>query len=238
MVIAKMPWQPTSISLTQSKQALALALKSAGGYGVPCTASVPFLAIPGLVLSTVKGTIYPIDYAIAVETTRPPVQNRTVISAVTNFANVQGSSVPIEIAGFALSQNRRAGACTDGTEWRYRWLDQADYVVCSCAANTVCKDETVCVGAPSSGNRWAVAAVPSGLCTIPKEVTSSSDQSLALGLGLGLGLGLPLTAAIGYAAMLMSQRKKAPVEEERNIQSVQIVFENQPSEAPEAPKNQ
>jgi hypothetical protein len=207
--IAKMPWQPTNISLAQSNQALSLALKSAGGFGVPCTDSIPFLALPGLVLSTVKGTIYPKDYALAIETTRSTGQatqstGQALVSAVTRFATVQGTSaeqpVNIEISGFALAQQRRATACEpSGTEWRYQQLAMPEYA-CRCAANTECKDETVCVGAPSSGDRWAVAAVSSNLCKVTRGVESPSDNPLALGLGLGLGLGLPFTGASAYAA--------------------------------------
>ena len=220
MAMAKMPWQPTNISLSQSRQALELALKFAGGFGVPCTASVPFLVLPGLVLSTVKGTIYPKDYALEVETSRPAVQEQALVSAVTKFAVVQGQNtepVQIEVAGFPLSQNRRSTDCAAATEWRYKWLGMPDYAVCSCAANLACKDETACVGTPSSGDRWAVAAVSTNLCTvsIPKG-TQSADQSLALGLGLGLGLGLPLTAGSAVALFFLSKNVKGTRVEIRN----------------------
>ena len=205
MAKAKMPWQPSSISLDQSKQALGLALSSAGGYGVPCTASVPFLALPGLVLSTVKGTVYPKDYALSVETTRQ-AQNQTLVSAVTTFAAVEGAgnkSVLVELTAYPIAQNRRSTSCAAGTEWRYQLLGGADYVTCKCAANTNCKDETVCEGAPSRGDKWAVAAVSTDFCAIPlvpRSIDTSEEKSRALGLGLGLGLGLPLTACIGFLA--------------------------------------
>ncbi len=232
MAMARMPWQPVTISLAQSNQALASALRSAGGFGVPCTASVPFLALPGLVLSMVRGTVYPRDYAMAVEISRPAVldvQNRTLVSAVTKFSTVQVEStepVQVEIAGFALLQNRRSTACTNGTEWRYHWLGGADYVACACAANTACKDETVCVGAPSSGDRWAVAAVPTGLCTTPTRTTAEADQSLALGLGLGLGLGLPLAALLVYASFFFSRKRKV------GLRDFQISPQNEQSSDP------
>jgi hypothetical protein len=215
--IAKMPWQSTNISLSQSNRALELALRSAGGFGVPCTASVPFLALPGLVLSTVKGITYPRDFAIAIETMRPSLQNHTLVSAVTKFSMVNGSTsgfVQIIIEGFALSQTRRSSACMIGTEWRYQKLGLDEYFACSCAANDLCKDETVCEIAPSSGDRWAVGAVSTALCATSSDITQTSDQSLALGLGLGLGLGLPLTAGTAYALFLLFLSKQKAVKSE------------------------
>jgi hypothetical protein len=198
----KMPWVPASISISQSKQALGLALSAAGGFGVPCTESVPFLALPGLVLSTVKGTVYPKDYALSLKTIRDLERNQTV-SAMTTFTAVEGTrnrSVKVELTGFPISQNRRSSSCAAGTEWRYKSFDGAGYSICSCAANTDCKGETVCVGTPLGGDVWAVEVVYTDFCAIPlvPSTDNSGEKSRALGLGLGLGLGLPLTACLGF----------------------------------------
>lgn len=231
--MAKMPWQPRNISLIQSNQALALALRSAGGFGVPCTDSVPFLAFPGLVLSTVRGTIYPSGFAMEVETMRPSLQNRTLVSAITKFSTVLGSnsgSPQIEISGFPLSQNRRSTACMIGTEWRYKQLGLDDFIACTCAANNVCHDHTACVIEPSSGGRWAVAEVSTGLCIMSREIPSTSDQPLALGLGLGLGLGLPLTAVSAYALYYLFYQNKqnkiaGPTSEQPSVQPTSLQVE-------------
>jgi hypothetical protein len=59
LALARGPWAPANVSLAQSAQALAAALIAAGlRFGAPCTASVPFLAVPGLMLSTVPGAVY------------------------------------------------------------------------------------------------------------------------------------------------------------------------------------
>ena len=207
MAMARMPWQAMNITLNQSSLALSLALKLTGGFGVPCTLAVPFMILPGLILSTVVGAVYPSDFALAVETSRPAVldmQSNQVVSAITKFASVQGTrsnQVPVEITGLVPSSSRRASSCSSGTEWRFQRLGVYINTDCSCPANALCLGETVCKSSLNRGDRWAVVAVSQSSCQIT-GADSSNNSPLALGVGLGLGLGLPVIACCIYAALV------------------------------------
>jgi hypothetical protein len=229
IAMAKMPWRATNISLNQSNYALSLAIRYSGGFGVPCTLAVPFLVLPGLILSTVVGAVYPSDFALAVETSMPStfdLQGKQLSSAVAKFPAVLGTfsnQVPVEISSFPLSSGRRVSSCINGAEWRLQRLGVFTNTDCSCEANSLCSGETVCKSKLNSGERWAVAAVNITDCT---GVSGSNDSALAIGLGLGLGLGLPLITGIAYAALVYNKPKTADLAED--VQNTQQ--QQQPSE--------
>jgi hypothetical protein len=234
--LARMPWRPATISLNQSKRALGLALQNAGGFGVPCTAAVPFLVVPGLILGTVVGVVYPEDFALAVETFRLPLldmQSQKLVSAVTNFSSVQGrgsDKIRVEITGFALSIGRRKVSCITGTEWRFQRLGAALNESCACNANSLCSGEAICTSGLSSGDIWAVGAVSTALCkTAPSQgvgfLGGYLDHALALGLTLGLGFGLPLVIYAGYFVLVKQRKEIARVD----IENAQQQLQQQPS---------
>ena len=209
--IASLPFSPQNISLAQSAQAFAAALRAAGvSYGAPCNVSVPFLAVPGLVLSTVIGAVYPPGFALALATAAPSAADAppgvSLVSAVTGFLAVKSSSPvpPVRLDGLALSTStvsgRRAApasSCANGIVWRYQPAGAGTAIACGCPANGLCgaAATTSCAVTPAAGARWAVGAVPLSGCMSTSAPLASNDDSqrqLALGLGLGLGLGLPL----------------------------------------------
>ena len=63
-----LPWRPANISLAQSQFAIAAAMAKAGGFDVPCTAAVPLLVVPGFLMLSIPGVVYPTGFGVAVST--------------------------------------------------------------------------------------------------------------------------------------------------------------------------
>ena len=63
-----MPWSPTTITLAESQAAVSAALAKAGGFGKPCTAAVPLLVVPGFLMVSIPGVVYPADFAVSLST--------------------------------------------------------------------------------------------------------------------------------------------------------------------------
>mmetsp|Transcript_61069 Transcript_61069/g.164090 ORF Transcript_61069/g.164090 Transcript_61069/m.164090 type:complete len:95 (-) Transcript_61069:3-287(-) len=55
LIIAGLPFSPQQVTLAQAQAAFAKAIGLAGGFGAACTAAVPLLALPGVLLETVVG---------------------------------------------------------------------------------------------------------------------------------------------------------------------------------------
>jgi hypothetical protein len=210
--------------MDQSRLALSLALLSAGGFDSPCTAAVPFLALPGLIISTVPGTIYPSNYAIAVRTSLPlaydqQAAGQSLVSPVLHFSGVAGAGnrqVHVHLTGFPLSSDRKSSSCTTENEWRYKQLVPSSdtSTTCTCPANSLCSGQTSCTCIPEAGSRWAIVSVPTTVCTV---TATSGGSGSELGLGLGLGLGLPALAVVCACVYFkfFSSGKGSPSEDAR-----------------------
>lgn len=225
------PFKPAALDLGTSRRiVLAAFRKRAAGFGTrcqvdgnggySCDGAVPLLAVPGLLMWTVPGLVYPNSFAVTLNTTNPI---GGAMSAATIFTNQTNSlNLPVALSAFPfVSANRRAVGCAAGMEWRYARLGSPLTSACACPANTQCAGATTCNIVPTGGEGWQVVAVPSTLCApvvpalpppnatvvvpvvSPSGSTSSSD--LALGLGLGLGLGIPAILG-GIIAFQLSRR--------------------------------
>ena len=211
------PFVQSRISLEDSMLAFSAALAPAGGFGVPCDASVPFLSVPGVLLSTVAGQSYPMGFGVAVFTYQDvftyPYQDSWGQSsrsyAAMEIVQAKGA-VPIQISLFPLrmatvprQSTRRDGAnyvrqsvtqCPSEIGWRLSLTKNgfAHLSACNCPANPKCASAgaTTCNVAPASGDTWRVAPTPQTFCASDKNVSRGSDsESARLGIGLGIGLG-------------------------------------------------
>ncbi len=138
----------TTTTLEQAEALVASALSLAGGFGTPCNQSVPFLAVPGLIIQTVIGVVYPKGFAVAVKTASVPAGSANfarAVSALTQLTGVanSGSGVKIEMRGYArqrTASTRAAAGCQAGTEWRYTLDGAPPEYACRCPANALHKD--------------------------------------------------------------------------------------------------
>ncbi len=254
LTIAQSPWRATNVSADQFNLALSLALRSAGGPDVPCTAVVPFLAIPGLIISTVIGSIYPRALSIAVETSMPSAHDQQIVgqlplsppstqvqqgngqslvSAVALFAGVAGGSnrqVQVQLLGFPLTEERRSSSCMSGTEWRYKQLIPSSDAStnCKCPANSLCSGLTSCTVIPEAGSRWAIVSVATALCIAASTVPESD---VGLGLGLGIGLGLPAAIVASCLCYYLFRSAKGrpviPLVLQEEEETGEVIFEVQ-----------
>ena len=139
----------TTTTLMQAETLVASAMSLAGGFDTPCNRSVPFLAVPGLIMQTVVGQVYPKGFAVAVRTASVPaasVNFARAVSALTQFTGVanSGSGVKIEMRGYARlrAASARVGrrttlGCEDGKEWRYTLDGAPPEYACRCTANSL-----------------------------------------------------------------------------------------------------
>ncbi len=236
--IAQSPWSESLMTLEQSSELLASALELAGGFDFRCNVSVPFVVVPGLIMQTVIGAVYPEGFSVAVQTISPPADMKNAISAVTLFTAVtnSGPDVEIEIVGYPQQTGtsvRRKSACKPDMEWRYSRIGAPPEDACKCPANPSCSGGTSCSFEPLAEDSWVVIAVNATFCTGVENATTvrpqkSPDDGFALSIGLGLGLGLLFSALLGtmtyYVLMRRSPElpKAAPThsEQEKGIDSV------------------
>ena len=150
--IALTEWVPTTTTIVQAQALVANAMVQAGGYDVPCNKSVPFIAVPGLIIQTVVGAVYPKGFAIAIETIAAPAGSENLsVSAIAKLTDVvnSGPGVAIQMQGYSLQQSgsaRRMGSigCKPGTEWRYTFYGSPPEYACKCKPNPLCSGATTC----------------------------------------------------------------------------------------------
>lgn len=200
--IATSKWVQTEISGSQAQVLAAAAIQQAGGFGVPCKAAVPFLAVPGLVMKTMEGVVYPAGFAVSIQTSMPSMLAMAlapVISSVVTLTGVvSNSSIPIkiQISAYPLFSARRSGSllsrrdshCDTGTEWRYTKQGMPLNFACNCPANLLCSGETTCSISPKANDSWMVIKLNSSVCATqttqamavnpaaPKTTTSLPSQ--------------------------------------------------------------
>jgi hypothetical protein len=242
--VAQSPFVETKTTLAQAEQLMAAAIAQAGGFGVPCTKSVPFIVVPGLVMQTVVGAVYPKGFTVAVQTASPPAEMEDAISAMVRFTAVanSGPDVLIEIQGFPMAaagtaQRRGAAGCLPGKEWRYSQLGAPPQNACKCPPNPTCSGGTSCSFQPQANESWLVIAADKSLCA-PNQ---PQDDNLGLGIGLGLGLGIPFVLLLSYLFISVRSSKQKTVErpeimdsslEQQDVRlspSGEIVFVDMPS---------
>ena len=214
------PWNPANITPVEFFDALSNVMQLTGGFGVPCRFSAPFIAVPGLVVYTSPGTIYPRDFFMSIETRLPSPSEKLLgyVSAVVDLNDVSytvaaNSQLLIILGSFPPVLSRRlsnAGSslCPAGTEWRYVSIGAPDQLACACPANRMCSGETVCSISPKSGSAWVVKSISSALCN---ATNSTKGQSILIGGGggqsmvpiivgvcVGVGLAIILTLVFIY----------------------------------------
>jgi hypothetical protein len=228
LALALLPWVPAAVSLEQSAVAIAHALAAAGvSFDAPCQAAVPFLALPGLILSTVPGAVYPAGFAVAVTTSRPPIAaagQPPLVSAVTTFVavrwdnrasaaaaragNASNASAPqVRMEGFPIGSARRAAAACNSTagEWRYTPINTtnasaaaASRAACGCPANSPCgREATACDAVPGASAAWAVVGLPPSFCAANATPGAGGGGGLAFNDQLRLALGLGIGLGVG-----------------------------------------
>ena len=236
--IALLKWVETVISISQAEVVAAASIKKVGGFGVACTGSVPFLAVPGFIMKTIQGVIYPVNFAVSIRTSLPTgsfFNFATTISAVTTMTEVQSnatSPVHILISGYPLSSqrrstalfSRRASLCDEGTEWRYTKYGMPLSFACNCPANPACSGVTSCGVIPQTNDSWVVVILNTSYCSAnqsnqsmaltsfaqtPTPIPPSQSNDYSVQLGLGLGLGLGIPAALALAYFI-SARSVSP----------------------------
>jgi hypothetical protein len=184
--IATSTWVATVISTSQAQALAAAAIEQVGGFGVPCTAAEPFLAVPGLVMKTVVGVIYPPGFAVSIQTSMPSIFAMAlapVISSVVTLTGVMSnSSIPVklQLSAYPLSSARRSGSfvsrralgCDAGTEWRYTQLGMPLSFACNCPANSLCSGETTCSISPQANDSWMVIKLNTSVCATQSTQTT------------------------------------------------------------------
>jgi hypothetical protein len=219
--IAQSPLAETKMTLGQAGKLVAAAMGQTGGFDVPCNVSVPFIAVPGLIMQTVKGTVYPKSFSVAVQTMlitqtvkgaaypkrssvavqtmAPPADMEEAVSAITKFSDVtnSGPGVKIEILGFPQqpsgnSSARRGTECMPGMEWRYARMDAPPGEACKCAPNVLCSGATSCSIEPRNEDSWLVIMVNKSLCAAIANATLKSQAVPGHGFAVSIGLGLGL----------------------------------------------
>ena len=199
--IATSKWVEAVITVSQARELAEAAIKQAGGFGVPCSVSVPLCAVPGLIMKTVPGVVYPVGFAVSIQTSAPSSADMAlapVISSVMKLTDVQSNSsfpVRIQISGFPLSPQRRLGSavsrrasgCDAGTEWRYTKVGMPLSFACNCPANFLCSGETTCSLTPRANDAWMVVMLNSSVCAV---------QSTNLVIQVAVGSTSPLVQAV------------------------------------------
>ena len=185
--IAMGPFQQAYISADQFNQLWTAALPLVTEAG-----EIPFLAVPGMILSTVPGFPYGPGFSMELHT-------RQALSAGVAFAavvidNVSASPPTVRLMQFPLPGMRRGWCPAAGTDWHITLANSTAQFACNCAAAAGCGGAGVsCDLMPAAGNEWLPAAVESSVCSPPAQL-------LHLGLGLGIGLALP-TLVLAVAAV-------------------------------------
>uniref|UniRef100_A0A7S0MAX3 GAIN-B domain-containing protein n=1 Tax=Cryptomonas curvata TaxID=233186 RepID=A0A7S0MAX3_9CRYP len=203
--LAKRPWIKFQINFLSFKLALAKVLRLVGGVSGTANASVTLIAVPGLIMKTIRGVSYS-DFGMALDSAAPSagVNNAAVISSVTIFTNVTNAAA-VQLQGFMYNASTRRSGCPPGIEWRYTKVGEQPKFACNCPANLECDDKNLCTIIPKQGEQWHVVAIPVSVCN-DQSSTSDDNTSTRLGLGLGLGLGLPIVALV-LAGMYFSSTK-------------------------------
>jgi hypothetical protein len=209
------------MTIEQASELLASALELAGGFDFRCNVTVPFVVVPGLIMQTVIGAVYPEGFSVAVQTISPPADMENAISAVTVFTDVvnSGPDVEVEIVGYPQQTSasvRRKSSCAPGMEWRYSRIGAPPEEACKCPANPSCSGGTSCSFEPLAEDSWVVIAVNATFCTGVDNATTvrsqkSPDDDFALSIGLGLGLGLLFSAFLGATTYYVLTRRSLEV---------------------------